>query len=530
MARSNQEQGQAAATSPARGDHPPSAELYMVDEQLPGRVLRQALQSTHLGMLMTRRKGNTHVCIACNRSLQAMLGWEPDELIGRPASFFMGQHTPRVTCRHIRAALVAGQRYRTITRHERGDGLPVWLELELLPIESHSDGHVFTAWVYEDITQRIALEELWHRHQAIVNASRDFLLLVSRDGIYEAVNDCYAGSHGFDPRGLQGKPVSAVRGSETLAAVLMEQLKPVWKGKAVHFELWRHVPSAGERYLDVHADPYRAGAMHGHYAVVVARDLTERKLAEDEVRAFNLELEQRVEERTAELAQANRQLEAFGYTVAHDLRAPLHILRNITDVFAERHGSRFDREARHQLDFVREGLRQMDRMISDLLEYARLGHAELRLERVQMKRLVQDVAKELRTLIDERGIEVHLDPLPPCRADATLMRRVFANLLSNAVKFTRDKPRPRITIGAKKERGARVYVVRDNGVGFDRRHAEAMFGVFRRLHDATAYEGTGVGLAIVQRAVERHGGKVWAEGKPGKGAAFFVRLPDESAS
>ncbi len=286
------------------------------------------------------------------------------------------------------------------------------------------------------------------------------------------------------------------------------------------------MPSTGWRYLDVHADPYRADAMLGRYAVVVARDLTERKRAEDEVRAFNVELEQRVDARTAELAQANKQLEAFGYTVAHDLRAPLHIVRNITDVFAERNADQLRPAAVHQLDFVREGLRQMDRMISDLLEYARLGHTELKLERVNMKRLVKESVRGMKTLMEDSGTEVRIEELPPCRADATLMRRIFANLLSNAIKFTRDEPKPRIVVGARKETHSRVYFVADNGVGFDRQHAEAMFGVFRRLHDATAYEGTGVGLAIVQRAAERHGGSVWAEGQPGEGATFYVRLPD----
>jgi light-regulated signal transduction histidine kinase (bacteriophytochrome) len=259
---------------------------------------------------------------------------------------------------------------------------------------------------------------------------------------------------------------------------------------------------------------------------VVVSEITERKLAEAEIRGMHESLERLVHERTAELEAAFQELDAFSYSVSHDLRAPLRAIGGFSGILVEEYGGVLPPEGRRYLDLVRAGAIRLSRLIDDLLAFARLNRQPLVKRTVDVGVLVRDVIDEVMGDAKERHVEVVLDALPAAAADPVLLRQVFVNLLSNALKYTRRRDPARIEIGAiaGPEGAGATYFVRDDGVGFDMRYAANLFGVFQRYHRAEEYEGTGVGLAIVQRIVVRHGGRVWAESAPDHGATFYFTL------
>jgi light-regulated signal transduction histidine kinase (bacteriophytochrome) len=230
------------------------------------------------------------------------------------------------------------------------------------------------------------------------------------------------------------------------------------------------------------------------------------------------ELERRVAERTAELRALNKELESFTYSVSHDLRAPLRAIDGFGRIIEEEYGPRLDDEARRLLAVVRSSSKQMGQLIDDLLDFSRLGRQDLGKQSVDMAALAREAARAL-------GIQPALGELPAAHADPALLRQVWLNLLGNAAKYSGKRAEPRIEVGGREEGAGSLYWVRDNGVGFDMRYAGKLFGVFQRLHGADEFPGTGVGLAIVQRVVSRHGGRVWAEGRVGEGACFYFTLP-----
>jgi signal transduction histidine kinase len=253
-----------------------------------------------------------------------------------------------------------------------------------------------------------------------------------------------------------------------------------------------------------------------------------RVRAETALRQLNAELEERVARRTREQEQANRELEAFSYSVSHDLRAPLRAMIGYSQILLEDYGPSLPSEALRLLQTIGHSGKRMGALIDDLLSLARLGRKELKLRHVEMRELVDSVLEESRFEgRDRANLVVH--PLPPCYGDVQLLRQVWVNLLSNAFKYAQARDPIQIEIGS--ERGSSsdpIYFVRDNGAGFDMRYADKLFGVFQRLHGSEEFEGTGVGLAIVQRIVQRHGGRVWGEGAVDAGAKFAFSLPASS--
>jgi hypothetical protein len=238
-----------------------------------------------------------------------------------------------------------------------------------------------------------------------------------------------------------------------------------------------------------------------------------------------MELERHVRERTAELEAANRELEAFSYSVSHDLRAPLRAISAFSHLLVEEHSAQMSEEGQRLLNRVTANTERMEQLIEDLLRFSRLGRQPLSKHSVNMSTLVRESLEELRKEQGHREIEVQVGDLPDCTGDPSLLKQVIVNLLSNAFKYTRDRERTVIEVACGQQEGEPVYVVRDNGVGFDMRYAGKLFGVFQRMHSAEEFEGTGVGLSIVQRIIQRHGGRIWAEAEVGKGAMFSFTLP-----
>jgi signal transduction histidine kinase len=261
--------------------------------------------------------------------------------------------------------------------------------------------------------------------------------------------------------------------------------------------------------------------------------LTERRRAEEAVRRSRDELEIKVNERTAELVKmnddlqaVNRELEAFAYSVSHDLRAPLRHIAGFAELLQKHSDSVLDDKGRHQITKILDAANRMDNLVDDLLAFSRIGRTETQKTTINIEQLIESVVAEIAPETQGRNIAWRIGTLPMCYGDPSMLRLVFSNLISNAVKFTRSREQAQIEIGLLDDTPEEVIVfVRDNGVGFDMKYKDKLFGVFQRLHSHEAFEGTGIGLATVQRIVHRHGGRVWAEGAVDRSATFYVALP-----
>lgn len=280
-------------------------------------------------------------------------------------------------------------------------------------------------------------------------------------------------------------------------------------------------------YIEAYAHPLNDASGKPRGGVVAFRDITLKRKAEQEIRTLNHELEQRVRQRTAQLEAANRELEAFSYSVSHDLRAPLRHISGFTKILVEDFGPTLPAEAQHHLERIEQGARRMGQLVDELLNLTRVGRQTLTMQGTGLNSVVHDVVTMLEPEMQGRKVEWKIADLPIVECDPILIRQVFQNLIGNALKYSRPRAHALIEIGHCEHEGKPAIFIRDNGVGFNMKYADKLFGVFQRLHRAEEFEGTGVGLATVQRIVQKHGGRVWAEAELDRGATFYFTLGDQ---
>lgn len=311
------------------------------------------------------------------------------------------------------------------------------------------------------------------------------------------------------------------------ARAYAEEQEVMRSGKPlVDLEEWVVWPGGQETWVSTTKVPLRnsEGKTIGIFGI--SRDITERKRAEQAIRQLNTDLEKQTEQ----LESANKELEAFSYSVSHDLRAPLRAIDGYTRILVEDYEAHLDAEGKRICSVISGEARRLGQLIDDLLAFSRLGRKEMYTSKVDMKALAISVFDELIKGENEERIDFQIAKLPAVKADPSLMRQVWTNLLANAIKFTSRKERAVIKLGTRQSKDEYIYYVSDTGAGFDMEYVDKLFGVFQRLHSESEFEGTGVGLAIVQRIIRRHGGRVWAEGESEKGATFYFALPRKEAS
>lgn len=418
----------------------------------------------------------------------------------------------------------ARERGHLVFPHRLADGSVRIVETYFGPVRMEGGDRIFS--IVHDVTSRVEAEEALERREELLQAVVDhmpvMMVVFDEDQGWRMVNRCFRETLGWSLEEARSRPD------------LMDQIYPDAREQE---RAWKMIEEGDGTWGDFQSRTRDGRVLDTAWANVrladgsvlgIGQDITERKLMERTLRDMNAILEARVAERTGDLREANRELEAFSYTVSHDLKAPLRAIDGFSRILEKDHGNDLDEEGRRLLGVIRTNAIQMAHLINDLLAFSRLGRTELRRTRVDLGALVESVLEDLRPEMEGRSVNLVVGDLPDAWGDRFLLRQVFLNLLSNAFKFTSTREEARILLGGRKEGSDLVVQIQDNGVGFDPDYAHKLFEAFQRLHHADEFPGSGVGLANVRRIVERHGGRVWAEGKMEAGATFYFTIPADS--
>jgi PAS domain S-box-containing protein len=439
------------------------------------------------------------------------------ELVGRPDTPDWHAHLANLEARRVFRNFV-------FPREERGRR--TWIALSGEPRYDAGGAFVGYRGVGRDVTtEREALESLREseaRYRSLVELSPDAVLIFQDERVAFANRSAADLLRAPEPAALVGRSLWRIVARQFHDAVREGLNRLAAGGVLARVEQSCVRLDGGVAEVEISA----AAFTHlGRGAVLMlARDIAERKRAEKRIHELNAGLEREVEERTRELRASIAELESFSYTVSHDLRAPLRAIDGLSRILLADHGASLAPEAQRLLERVSGNARVMGQLIDGLLDFSRLSRKALAAEPVDMRALALAAVEDARG-VSAPGTEFRVGELPQAWGDPLLLRQVWANLVGNAAKFSTNVSLPRVEVRGRAEAGELRYCVRDNGVGFNTAHAGKLFGVFQRLHDPGQFEGTGVGLAITRRIVERHGGRVWAESDPGAGATFHFSLP-----
>jgi len=468
--------------------------------------------------------------IRANEALFRLWGSTPEEVIGKPACEYSSwlNEDERVAFQH--AVETMGECLDHETTRRLADGRLLDINVSSRMITLNGESCVLS--VLRDITERkrtaLALAESQALYHSLVEQMPAGVFRKDAAGRYAFVNSYFCRIRNKSPEQFLGKLPQELPPSEApfVSQATLHHAQIMQNGQRIEVLEEHHQADGQTLFFHVVKSPVldSDGKITGSQGVLF--DVTTQQRAEDEVRRLNDELERRVVERTTQLEAANNELEAFSYSVSHDLRAPLRAVNGFAGIVLEEFGPQLNGEGRRYLERIRNGGRQMGMLIDDLLAFSRLGRQTMSSQTIDPAQVVQAALDELAPQRERAQIEINTGKLPVCRGDPALVKQVWVNLISNAIKYTRDRAPALIEIGCELIKDEKIYFVRDNGAGFDMQYAHKLFGVFQRLHRSDEFDGTGVGLAIVQRIVHRHGGRVWAEAKLNHGATFYFTLPE----
>ena len=403
------------------------------------------------------------------------------------------------------------------------DGRLVYISLTVSPVMDGNGNITGASKIAKDITgERLTRDKLKKSekiyHSIAANLPGSIVTIIDLNRNYILAEGEGIDNLGYTREGLEGKTEK-----EGLRPDAYELINP-YREKAFGGEVVVKDFKLQQGYYLIRFIPLKDENGVVYAVMTISLDITEVKKAEEEIRALNETLERKVTERTAQLENANKEMEAFSYSVSHDLRAPLRIISGYADILYSEYGEKLDMEGNRLLGIIMNNTRQMGVLIDAMLNLSRLGRKEILIRNTNMNVLVRDVIEE--QMIPTSGkVEIIIDDLCATECDSTLIRHVWSNFVSNAIKYSAKNELPVVTISSLKKDNEVVYSIKDNGVGFDMAYSHKLFVVFQRLHKKTDFEGTGVGLALIQRIVIKHGGKVWVEAEEGKGATFYFSLP-----
>ena len=464
------------------------------------------------------------VITSWNRGAARLFGYSPGEALGKNISMLIASN--RLSEEELIMKKVAMGEYieQHITERLRKDSSIVQVSLNVAPLRDPDGNIVGGSGIARNITEQRNAEIKIRQSEKIFKTVASsipgaIILLLDSECRYLLIEGDLLENLGYRKKDLLGQRAETVLTAEKYAEIKSYNDR-VFSGETFSIErrlmdrdtLTRYVPLKDENGLV-------------YTALILLIDVTELKKAQTQIAELNVSLENKVVERTEQLALVNKELEAFTYSVSHDLRAPLRIIDGFADILISEHADKLDEEGKRTLGIITSNARKMGQLIDDLLNLSHLGRQEVVTGRVDMNRLVKLAIDEQLLLYTGKAPDIVADPLLPANCDHNLMLQVWINLISNALKYSGKQDQPVIHISSCGSGNSVVYSVRDNGVGFDMKYADKLFGVFQRLHKATEFEGTGVGLALVQRIIIKHGGRVWAESEKGKGAVFYFSLP-----
>ena len=473
-----------------------------------------------------------------NHGAEELYGWRAEEIVGKVAQDVLQTVHPKARA-EIEAEMHETGSWEGELTHRRRDGSVVVVSSRWV---LRRDDHANANGVLEsnrDITAKRAAEETqwkWDeevrqseiRFRLLIDAVKDYAIIsLDANGLVASWNSGAQRLKGYSAEEIIGQHVERLYLREDVErGKLAEELRRAAAEGHVDDEGWRVRKDGSRFWAEIVTTALRGadGELIGF--VKIDKDISSRRAAEEQIHELNSQLTQRVDE----LGSVNRELEAFSYSVSHDLRAPLRHMDGFAHILKEEHSANMVPEAMRYLDRILEAATHMGLLIDDLLNLAQIGRRELKREKVQITSVVKQAIAELPVEAKERNIEWRIEPLAELSCDSGLLKLAFTNLLANAVKFTRKQAISVIEVGSRVADGVPTIFVRDNGVGFDPQYADKLFGVFQRLHRQEDFEGTGIGLATVQRIVRRHGGEIWAESQLNSGTTFFFTLGPLSQS
>lgn len=479
---------------------------------------------------------NTLRFLAVNPAAVQTYGYSRDEFLSMTLRDIRSKKEAAVLNHYLKTTDRNELHHSGIWNHQKKDGTP--MQVEIISESLEFEGKQARLVLANDVTekQQIARELNDNRTQiaAIIESAMDAIITIDQDQRIILFNSAAQKMFLCSREDAMGQPI--------------ERFIPHRFRDAHHHHIHtfgktgvtsRHMGALGEisgirsngEEFPIEASISQVEIGGSKFFTVILRDETVRKQQEEAIHRFNEELEQRVAARTSELTLANKDLESFSYTVSHDLRAPLRAIEGFANILLEDHFDHLDAEAKRLLKVISTNIHQMSALIDDLLTFARLSRQSITINKVPMHSLAESVGFWfIRHDPRYENSELRIDPLPDAQGDQAMLKQVWQNLIGNAFKFSRGRERPIIEIGAFQRDDECIYYVRDNGVGFDPSYAHKLFGVFQRLHSAHEFEGTGVGLAIVHRIIDKHGGRIWAESALNKNAIFYFSLPSHQTS
>ena len=457
--------------------------------------------------------------VSWNIGAQRIKGYAAQEIIGQHFSCFYPREVAETGFpeRELVEASATG-RFQDEGWRVRKDGSRFWANVVVTAIRDPGGRLLGFVKVTRDLTEHRKAEQAMEERDRFFDLSRDLICLATFDGYFKTLNPAWEGVLGFTRGELMSRPFIEFVHPEDREATRTEAARLMNGHETVRFENRYLCKDGSCRWFNWNA----RAAVSQQLIYATARDVTEQKTNEDQISRLNADLQKHA----AQLETANKELEAFSYSVSHDLRAPLRHIDGFVKLLDKHAGEKLDERGRHFLNIIADAARQMGALIDDLLVFSRMNRTEMRHVKVSSNSLVHEAMDGLQGEMNGRDIHWKIDTLPEVAADPAMLRQVWVNLIANAIKYSRTRKTAEIEIGcADSSNGEFIFFVRDNGVGFDMQYAHKLFGVFQRLHRPDEFEGTGIGLANVRRIVQRHGGRTWAQAKVDSGATFFFSLP-----